>query len=96
MPNLLVVEIPGPVGVLTNKTDLNAVKVDVTLARLSTPQSVCLLQEQEIKALRREVAELKALADGLASDLEAAYDLQDQGAAALAALAAQEVGGADQ
>lgn len=95
MPNLLVADIPGPVAVLHDKTDLNAVKVDVTLARLHTLQSICLLQEQEIKSLRREVADLTTLCDELAAELEAVYGLQDQGAAALAAIAAAEVDGGD-
>ena len=95
MPNLLVAEIPGPVAALTPQTNLNVVKVNVALARLHTLQSVLLLQEQEIKTLRREVADLTALADELAAELEAVYGLQDQGACALAALAAWEVDDAD-
>lgn len=90
--NPLVDGVPGPVIPFNPATDLQCAKIDALLARVRTLQSVCALQAQEILGLRRELLAERELADSLAADLEAAYALQDQGAAALAVLAEVERG----
>ena len=88
--NILVKGIPGPVIPFCGTTDLQKAKIDALLARVRTLQSICALQMQQIKELRRDLDERTALADELAQELESVYGLQDQGACALAAVAAEE------
>lgn len=91
MTRLLVGTIPGPVLPLQGSTDLNQLKIAALQVRFDYLCKLYDLKCSEAAHLRRQLIELDGLCAGLAEDLEAAYALQDQGAAALAAQAAQEV-----
>jgi len=89
--SLIVGTIPGPVLPFDQHSDLSVIKVRALQCRLDYLARLYALKCAELAELHRRFADLEELCDGLAADLEAAYALHDQGAAALAALAAQEV-----
>lgn len=91
MTSLIVATIPGPVLPFSGSTDLNLLKIAALQSRLDYLLKLYNLKIAEVAELRQRFAGLEELCDGLAADLEAAYALHDQGAEALAALAAQEV-----
>jgi hypothetical protein len=91
MTALIVGTIPGPVLPFSVSTDLNLLKIAALQTRLDYLLKLYNLKIAEVAELHRRYADLEELCDGLAADLEAAYALHDQGAGALAALAAQEV-----
>lgn len=90
-PKLTVGPIPVPALRFDHHSDLNLIKIEALQSRLDYLLKLYNLKCQETAELRRQLAELETLCAGLAADLEAAYALHDQGAEALAALAAQEV-----
>jgi hypothetical protein len=90
--HLIVGTIPGPALPFDAHSDLNLIKIEALQSRLDYLLKLYNLRCAEVAELRRQIAEQEELCAGLADDLEACYALQDQGAEALAALAAQEVG----
>ena len=90
--HLMVGTIPGPALPFDAHSDLNLIKIEALQSRLDYLLKLYNLKCQEIAELRQRMVDLEELCDGLAADLEEVYSLHDQGAEALAALAAQEVG----
>ena len=82
---------PIPAIPFDEHTNLDAEMVNNLITRLRSYQAALKARIAEVAELRAQVAALQVICDGLAEDLEAVYDCQDQGARALAAQAAEEV-----